>query len=397
MPIAAFLAACSGANSTSLAPTTAGAASVSATPNLTSFAVLHSFGGVPDGLSPESSLLAVNGTLYGTTYHGGAYNNGSVFTIDTSGNEKVLYSFGNGSDAQLPVAGLIDVNGTLYGTAESGGPGGWGTVYSITPGGTETVLYGFTDNDGGSLMSPLICVNGTLYGTASAGGAHGEGVVFSMSTAGRLNWEYSFGGYQDDGFEPYGGLLYENGLLYGTTIRGGTAGGPAGDGTLFSISTSGTGEKVLHDFTGYPSDGSEPYASLTYVKGVLYGTTIGGGAYSGGTVFSVDTSGTEKVLHSFGSGAYDGLAPSFGRLLYVKGRLFGTTWFGGRCKHSRTQGTCGTVFRINLRGSERVVHYFQHREGANPLNGLIKVNDTLYGTTNKGGKHDLGTVFALKL
>jgi uncharacterized repeat protein (TIGR03803 family) len=84
--------------------------------------VLYRFAGSPDGSSPSAGLINVNGTLYGTTYSGGAYNdNGTVFSVSRSGKEKVLYSFRPGTDGARPLAGLLDVNGTLYGTTYEGG------------------------------------------------------------------------------------------------------------------------------------------------------------------------------------------------------------------------------------------------------------------------------------
>lgn len=352
----------------------------------------------PGSLRVESSLLDVNGTLYGTTYRGGTYNDGTLFTVDTSGHVQVLHSFGYSYDGQLPIAGLIDVNGILYGTTASGGTEGAGTVYSITSNGIETVLHNFDEPDGYSLTSPLTDGNGTLYGTASDGGAYNSGVVFSMSTSGTINWEYSFYGPPDDGSKPYGRLLFKNGLLYGTTIEGGSIGGGVGYGTVFSISTAGTNEKVLHNFAGYPGDGTDPAAGLIGAKGLLYGTTSSGGTYGSGTLFNMTSSGTETVLHSFGAGS-DGRTPWYGSLLYVKGSLYGTTWFGGHCKHNRARsfGKCGTIYKVGLDGSEQVVHYFYTPNGSQPWGGLIKVNGTLYGTTTAGGAYRGGTVFALKL
>jgi uncharacterized repeat protein (TIGR03803 family) len=43
--------------------------------------VLHSFGGSGDGEFPYAGLINVNGTLYGTTTHGGAKNAGTVFWL----------------------------------------------------------------------------------------------------------------------------------------------------------------------------------------------------------------------------------------------------------------------------------------------------------------------------
>ena len=98
------------------------------------YAVLHSFAGSGDGEAPQAGLVNVNGTLYGTTLAGGAYNVwGTVFSITTSGNESVLHSFGGSGDGQLPQATLANVKGTLYGTTYQGGANGYGTVFSLTP------------------------------------------------------------------------------------------------------------------------------------------------------------------------------------------------------------------------------------------------------------------------
>jgi uncharacterized repeat protein (TIGR03803 family) len=101
--------------------------------------VLHSFGDTPDGNDPNAGLINVNGTLYGTTSLGGAKNAGTVFSVTTTGNEKVLHSFAGGSDGKYPNAGLMNVNGTLYGTSlQGGGAGcpdhtGCGTGFAFTP------------------------------------------------------------------------------------------------------------------------------------------------------------------------------------------------------------------------------------------------------------------------
>jgi uncharacterized repeat protein (TIGR03803 family) len=153
--------------------------------------MLHSFGGDSDGSHPTAGLVDVNGTLYGTTTEGGAYGDGTVFSISTSGTENVLYSFGKGSDGQDPEAALISVNGTFYGTTNSGGVAGDGTVFSLRPSTRkEHVLHSFGEGtDGKNPASSMVDFNGTLYGTTPLGGsgAHGGcdydnpcGTVFAL-------------------------------------------------------------------------------------------------------------------------------------------------------------------------------------------------------------------------
>jgi uncharacterized repeat protein (TIGR03803 family) len=236
-------------------------------------------------------------------------------------------------------------------------------------------------------------VNGTLYGT-SGGGANGKGTVFSITPSGKEQVLYSFRG-GTDGAGPAAGVTDVKGTLYGTTEGGGAYStyyvGPAG--TVFSVTPSGK-EKVLHSF-GLGKDGIQPQAGLVEVKGTLYGTTgVGGSGACGrvgcGTVFSITPSGRETVLHSFNGS--DGQDPS-ATLLNVNGTLYGTTYIGGAYG-------CGTVFSITLSGYETVVYSFggSSQDGCYlPRSGVIDVNGTLYGTTFIGGAHNDGTVFSITL
>lgn len=96
----------------------------------------------------------------------------------------ILHTFGTGPKNSL-VAGLIAVNGTLYGTTAGGGTYGYGTIFSITPAGKFTALYNFTGGaDGANPESALTNVDGKLYRTASAGGGYNNGTVFYITPAG---------------------------------------------------------------------------------------------------------------------------------------------------------------------------------------------------------------------
>lgn len=259
--------------------------------------VLHDFGPVPDGFRPVASLIDVRGTLYGTTAEGGddsdcVYNCGTVYSISKKGREKVLHSFSVYSDGANPFATLLDVKGTLYGTTENGignrgSNFGSGTVFRITTKGTEKVLYIFpyVGSDGVVPLAGLINVNGTLYGTtgllAYDRGYGPYGTAFSFRKNGSLTTIHSFTS-GSDGSGPFAPPLNVRGRLFGTTAGGGAY----GEGTVFSMSLSGSHEKVLHSF-GYGADGATPLAGLVDVKGTLYGTTSAGGANGNGTVFAL--------------------------------------------------------------------------------------------------------------
>ena len=223
--------------------------------------VIHSFTGGPDGQAPASSLLAAGRLMYGTTPFGGAgtaCNNGcgSVFALATPSSpggpwtERVIYSFTAGSDGFKPSAALtIDKTGTIYGTA-GGGAFGAGTVFSLTPPSsghsawTENTLYSFAGNSDGSdpdVGGLVIGSGGVLYGTTIGGGTEDFGTVFSLTppaTAGGLWTKTILHSFADgtDGADPLGGLLLSNGTLYGVTLfGGGSANCPTGCGTVFQV------------------------------------------------------------------------------------------------------------------------------------------------------------------
>lgn len=368
--------------------------------------VVHAFKGGSDGAGPQAGLLDVKGVLYGTTSAGGTSGDGTVFRVTEGGKEKVLHSFQGGSDGYGPTGGLIEVNGTIYGTNAGGGaysncaPTGYcGTLFSITLGGTEKVLHSFGGaGDGTTPLAGLISVKGNLYGTTYFGGDAGCGgfpcgTVFSITPRGTEKVVYVFKG-GSDGSNPSANLINIKDTLYGTTFQGGTGscfGLGGGCGTVFKVTRSGT-ETVLHTFEA-GSDGGNPAAALTYIKGALYGTTSGVSANNSGTVFEINpATGAETVLYSFKGGS-DGATPQAG-LIDVNGIFYGTTSSGGGS--ANCSAGCGTVFSILPSGKEKVIHAFSGgSDGADPLAALIDVNGTLYGTTSAGG-NGYGTVFSIK-
>lgn len=341
--------------------------------------------------------------------------NPNVNTVTASGHStlryRVLHNFGKPLDGSNPAASLIDVGGILYGTTQYGGKGKCaygltcGTVFNITTDGKETVLHRFVGVDGANPVAPLIEVRGTLYGTTSGGGTDfsssgGGGTVFSITTKGSEKVLHSFG-LQGDGAGPSGGLINVRGTLYGTTEYGGYGSGCVSGtcGTVFSITTSGK-EKVLYIFRGRPRDGDYPVAGLTDVGGTLYGTTYYGGRDDQGTVFSITTSGKEKALYSFGRKPNEGANPS-ARMINLKGTLYGTTQYSGGGFCYKKIG-CGTVFSITTAGKLKTLHLFvgDVGDGGNPTASLIDVSGKLYGTTRNGGAYcrfsqSCGTLFSL--
>jgi len=208
------------------------------------FTTLFSFD-YTDGVNPVAALVqATNGDFYGTTSLGGAYADGTVFKITPSGALTTLYSFcaqSGCTDGSRPYAGLAQgTNADLYGTTWfGGGAKDDGTVFKITLGGTLTTLYSFCQSgctDGSSPYAGLVqATNGDFYGTTDGGGSYGYGTVFKITPSGTLTTLYSFCSQSGctDGSGPYAGLVQDtNGTFYGTTVYGGAY----GDGTIFTLS-----------------------------------------------------------------------------------------------------------------------------------------------------------------
>ncbi|MFY9718459.1 MAG: choice-of-anchor tandem repeat GloVer-containing protein [Candidatus Cybelea sp.] len=353
-----------------------------------SYRLLYSFKDGNDGGYPFAGLTSLNGELYGTTYGGGGPSGwGTVFKVGPTGGEKVIYKFKAGNDGAHPYGNLIALDGTLYGTTYQGGTGGgYGTVFKVTPAGEEHVLYSFNDGaDGGYPYGSLVALGGMLYGTTYQGGtANGWGTVFKVSTSGDEHTLHKFAA-GDDGAHPYAGLIVFKGALYGTTSEGG---GPKGSGCLFKVSPAGD-EHVVYGFKGGSSDGQYPYGPLAELNGAFFGTTYQGGISPGwGIVFKVTPAGKESVLHRFKSGD-DGAHPYFGALKPVGGTLYGTTYQGGA-------SGWGTVYSVTTSGSEHVLYGFKGgTDGGYPYDGLAELDGTLYGTTYEGGAKGFGTVFKL--
>jgi uncharacterized repeat protein (TIGR03803 family) len=398
------------------------------------FATFYDFtGGASSGANPKRALVFGNGfggqpALYGVTPYGGASNDGTVYSDTFCFNclaFAILHTFtGPPGDGMTPDGALvIDGNGVIYGTTGGGGshsPNG--IVFSLTPptspGGawTETVLHNFAGvpNDGGnSYASLVIGGGGVLYGTTFYGGISGNGVVFSLAPPASSGgaWTetilHKFAGSPNDGANPHTAVTPgAGGVFYGTTYNGGAS----GNGTVYQLTPPGPEgspsggawtETVLYNFAGTPSDGANPHGDLVIGNGgVLYGTTLNGGTYGFGTVFSLTppksqgSPWTETVLYNFAGGT-DGAEPRAGLVIEPDGSLYSTTYYGGESGQ-------GTVFSLSPPASpggawtETIWIRFAGGNGAIPEAGLVRdSNGVLYGATYNGGMSNLGVLFLL--
>jgi uncharacterized repeat protein (TIGR03803 family) len=375
----------------------------------TTLTILHNFG---DGTVTNDGIISYTGTtqdsagnFYGTTYSGGATNDGTIFRISPDGSETMLHSFGANGDATdgtCPQAGLIkDRDGNFYGTTHSGGSTDQGTIFRVTPSGSETILHCFGDgsikNDGTGPKAGLIQgSDGILYGTTSAGGSASAGVVFKITMDGAETILHNFGdgSTPNDGVGPQASLTQSSdGNFYGSTVTGGSK----NKGTIFRISPSGT-MTILHSFGSILNDGASIQSALIQgATGDFYGTTPFGGSVNKGVIFKIASSGIVTILHSFGDGSIrnDGNDPQAALIQGSNGDFYGTTYSGGSTDH-------GTLFETSPAGLITILRSFGDGsmvyDGRNAQGSLTQDSEGhLYGTTATGGTANDGTFFEIRV
>ena len=237
-------------------------------------------------------------------------------------------------------AGQVEgTDGNYYGTTSTVcGFGSLSTIYKLTSSGTLTTLYTFTD--GSNLTAPLIqATDGNFYGVTESGGTNGDGAIFKMTPSGTVTTLHSFAG--SDGNQAYTALIQAtDGNLYGVTYMGGSS----NQGVVFKCSTSGT-YSVLYNFTGSSSDGGQPWGLMQASNGTLYGVAQKGGSSNDGTIYSISTSGTFKLLSSF-TGT-NGVTPSSPLRQNTNGILYGDTYQGGNLSLCGSTG-CGVFYSLNI-------------------------------------------------
>ena len=382
------------------------------------FKVLHTFHSGRGPIAAGGQLvLDKEGNLYGIAGGGtgkcSKLGCGTVFKMSKTGKLVWVYSFkGNGYDGNGPSGGLLrDARGNLFGVTSYGGvntkacaanvPRICGVVFKLDPTGKkETVLHKFTNTPDGEVPGSLLVEDsaGDLYGTTVWGGADvAYGIVFKVNQSRNETILYNFTG-QADGGNPYAGVILDSsGNLYGTTGYGGdtSCGTQSGQGcgTVYKVDSSGT-ETVLYDFE-WGSTGAFPSSGLIQdAAGNLYGETSLGGngqiydcdGYEGcGVVYELSPDGTYTVLYAFNY--TDGFEPFGGLVRDAAGNLYGVTADGGEKGSNCNGGDCGLVFKLDTTGKETVLHAFTGgTDGAWPDGGLaIDAAGNLYGTTQDGG------------
>lgn len=307
----------------------------------------------------------------------------------------------DGLSVVLTTSGNLGLPGTLFTVTASGIfpvhctepiPGG-GTVSALVPPNTtfqRVMSFGLVDPSPITPSGLMQAADGMLYGTTVVGGSGGYGTIFRVNVDGTgftvlTNFNGADGALPGGPANTHVGaplLQASDGKLYGTTA----AGGSTGNGTVFRINPDGTGLEVVKSFNG--TDGSVPQAPLLQASdGALYGTTALGGIASYGTIFKLTLNGVFTVLTNLIRDQLFADYPWGGLMQGADGMLYGTTASGGS-----TGPGGGTIFKINTDGSGfslicRLA--VSAGTGAGPVTRPVQGPDgTLYVTTTCCGPLD---------
>jgi uncharacterized repeat protein (TIGR03803 family) len=378
--------------------------------------LLYAFTGGSDGAAPSGQMVNVNGVLYGTTAWRGANDAVTVFAFNTKTNKfSVVYALPAGAGGFISTGqnpGLLYSGGMLYGATLLGGAYGAGVIFRVNPTtGVGSVLYSFQggngNTDGNAPGGGLTAFGGLIYGTTVGGGTNGVaiggyGTIFAIDpTTGVKQTVYNFQNGADGAFP--GSTLYNlNGILYGLT-SGGTS--SCSCGVIFKFDPSNNTVVPAYTYQN-ANDGDVPTAALLYLNGSFIGMNAGGGlgleggqAAGYGTIFSFNPStGEYSDLYAF-KGGNNGYLPDQ-PVQYLQGNLYGVTQYGGS-RHCYEHQGCGTVFQLNpTTGAQKVLYAFTTGTGygdtdtANPA--IVIVGKKIYGTAAADKKAPWGSIFSIE-
>jgi len=278
--------------------------------------VLHNFGEVSDGETPQSTLaLGRDGLLYGTTYSGGNYGVGTAFQVSPQGDQvsySVIHSFGAAGDGWYPRGDIVmSGDGAIHGTVndqdynsgiscidKASSPAGRRVcyrgpdyVFELAPHHgefTETLIY---QVDQGYLSSLDRGANGDLIACSYSNNDSGKAIRLSRPSAGMSpQWvETDLFQFGDDIGGCSSLTLNPNGGFVGTSQGFDDA---KGQSAVFSLTPSSDHgsytSTVVHTFQGlFELDEFELVQGALLRQGGLYYGVTGGETGSGGTVYDV--------------------------------------------------------------------------------------------------------------
>jgi uncharacterized repeat protein (TIGR03803 family) len=238
----------------------------------------------------------------------------------------------------------------------------------------------------------------------------GYGLVTDFEISGAsspiLTTLHAFTGNDSDGANPYAGVIAgPGGVLYGTTLGGGT-GGCSDCGTAFSLTPPASPGGVWAESVYGLHYAYRPFAGLTMGPGgALYGTGYHGGSCGSGAVFKLKPPASsggaweEESLYAGFCNPDTGAYPKAGLVIGSGGTLYGTSVEGGG-----TTAFLGAAYALTPPASPggawslADIHPFglTSGDGSSPTTPVaIGSGGVFYGTLGNGGTAGDGMVYSL--
>jgi len=340
-----------------------------------------------NGSYPSGSLTIIDGKLYGMTRYGGAYGDGIIFEWDPETNIYTKKIDFVGTDGGSPFGSLAFNKGKLYGLAfiapTENAQNGGGIIFEWDP---VTNIYikkiGFDSINGNRPYGSLTLCNEKFYGMATGGGANGVGVIFEWDPVTNIyTKKIDFDG--TNGAGPSGSMTLREGKLYGMTEYGGIY-GYSGGGVIFEWDPVTNNYTKKIDFNW--NNGRNPGGSLILNNGKFFGMTSNGGANNSGVIFEWDPATnacTTKIdMNASPNGAY----PT--ALTLCDEKFYGMTAEGGE-NHI---GVIFEFDPITNSYTKKI-DFDCSSEGCHPLGALTLKDRMFYGMTQSGGANNCGVIF----
>lgn len=364
--------------------------------------------------APNAIVEDRDGNLYSTTPGGGEYGHGTVFRVTPRGETQVIHSF-NGTDGSSPRSGLAKGPGGVlfYGTTYGGGEYGVGTIFTVSPGhkGVRTEAS-FKNGKLPPLPPPekyteqeimnswpsypqtgLVPANGRMYGVTTYTHNQKRGMIYRLDGGKDPIFALYYFGDKQGGIYPNALTLGQDGMLYGTTYTGNTD--ETIHGTIYKTAPGSRSIETVHVFND--ADGSGPVSLMSASDGNLYGTTAAGGHSRNrgyGVLYKFDPrAGKLDVLHKFDM--RNGVRPSAQVVEGADGYIYGAADDSYSAKGPKS----GLLYRIDKSGKDyKVVHWFDgKRDGENPTGDMLKRADgDMCGLAYAGGPKRRGALYCLE-
>jgi uncharacterized repeat protein (TIGR03803 family) len=318
---------------------------------------------------PNGFLMEYGGKLYGQTFRGGQYNEGTIFYYDANQNA-VIRKFDYGGGIYEPAGKLVYYLGELYGITTRGGNANSGLIFSydLATGIFKDRYHFPANNNRPGYENGLILYNNKFYGTIRQ---EAGGLLFEFNPNNQ-QFKVLHNFTAATGSIPLSYPTVYNGKLYGTTSYGGINNA----GVIYEYDIAGSTYTVKVQMGD--AFGTEPGAPLALYNNKLIGTTNQGGSNDQGTLFEYYPGSNGMIVrYHFSEGSGHGTRNA---LTLYNDRFYGMTAVNG------PNNAVGALFTYDPNTFAFAnLHGFIPPANAQGLNSLTAFNNKLYGLTRMGG------------